>query len=42
MPLDFPDAPVQSKGNVEEAVALMQKALAMDEKCEFAYETLGR
>ena len=32
---------LQSKGNVDEAISLMQKALEIDEKCEFAYETLG-
>ena len=32
---------LQSKGNVDEAIVLMQKALEIDEKCEFAYETLG-
>jgi len=32
---------LQSSGNVEGAVKLMQEALSLDEKCEFAYETLG-
>lgn len=32
---------LQSTGNVEAAVNLMQEALKLDEKCEFAYETLG-
>ena len=32
---------LQSVGDVESAVKLMQSALDIDEKCEFAYETLG-
>jgi len=32
---------LQSTGNINEAVKLMEKALELDEKCEFAYETLG-
>jgi len=32
---------LQSSGNVEGAVKLMQEAFSLDEKCEFAYETLG-
>lgn len=32
---------LQSKGDVNAAVTLIQSALELDEKCEFAYETLG-
>jgi len=32
---------LQSKGDVTAAVNLIQSALELDEKCEFAYETLG-
>jgi len=32
---------LQSKGEITKAVELIQKALDIDEKCEFAYETLG-
>ena len=32
---------LQSSGDVEGSVKLMQTALELDEKCEFAYETLG-
>jgi hypothetical protein len=32
---------MQSRGDVSTAVQLMQQALELDEKCEFAYETLG-
>lgn len=32
---------LQWKGNIEQAVELMKDAIKMDEKCEFAYETLG-
>jgi len=32
---------LQSRGDVEEGVRLIEKALEMDELCEFAYETLG-
>jgi import receptor subunit TOM70 len=32
---------LQSKGDVGAAVRLIQSALELDEKCEFAYETLG-
>jgi len=32
---------LQSKGEITKAVELIQKALEIDEKCEFAYETLG-
>jgi len=32
---------LQSSGNIDGAVKLMQEALSLDEKCEFAYETLG-
>ena len=32
---------LQSTGDVESAVKLMQEAVDLDEKCEFAYETLG-
>ena len=32
---------MQSTGDVAAAVQLMQEALELDEKCEFAYETLG-
>jgi len=32
---------LQSRGDIAEGVRLMEKALEMDELCEFAYETLG-
>merc|ERR1712106_827139 len=32
---------LQAKGDVARAVELIQSALELDEKCEFAYETLG-
>merc|ERR1712142_1339020 len=32
---------LQAKGDVSRAVELIQSALELDEKCEFAYETLG-
>merc|ERR1711935_425923 len=32
---------LQGKGDIPSAVALIEKALELDEKCEFAYETLG-
>merc|ERR1712183_1203118 len=32
---------LQAKGDVAKAVELIQSALELDEKCEFAYETLG-
>jgi len=32
---------LQSRGDIEEGVRLIEKALEMDELCEFAYETLG-
>ena len=32
---------LQWKQNVEEASRLINKALDVDDKCEFAYETLG-
>lgn len=32
---------LQWKGDVEKAVAMMKKAIEIDEKCELAYETLG-
>jgi len=32
---------LQAKGDVSKAVELIQSALELDEKCEFAYETLG-
>ena len=32
---------LQSKGDVEQAVSLISQAVQLDEKCEFAYETLG-
>ncbi|KAF2885063.1 hypothetical protein ILUMI_21118 [Ignelater luminosus] len=32
---------LQWKGNIEQAVELMKDAIKLDEKCEFAYETLG-
>merc|ERR1719383_1218979 len=32
---------LQSSGNIDGVVKLMQEALSLDEKCEFAYETLG-
>ena len=32
---------LQAKGDISKAVELITKALEIDEKCEFAYETLG-
>ena len=32
---------LQWKGDISNAVNLIQEALVLDEKCEFAYETLG-
>ena len=32
---------LQWKGDIGNAVNLIQEALVLDEKCEFAYETLG-
>ena len=32
---------LQWEGKVDEAVRLIEKAIQMDDKCEFAYETLG-
>lgn len=32
---------LQSEGNVDLATNLIQEAIRMDDKCEFAYETLG-
>lgn len=32
---------LQSEGNVDLATNLIQEAINMDDKCEFAYETLG-
>lgn len=32
---------LQWKADIEKAVELMRNAIKMDEKCEFAYETLG-
>ena len=32
---------LQARGDIAEGVRLMEKALEMDELCEFAYETLG-
>lgn len=32
---------LQWKGDIDKAVELMRKAIKLDEKCEFAYETLG-
>lgn len=32
---------LQSEGNVDLATKLIQEAIRMDDKCEFAYETLG-
>ncbi|XP_014224412.1 mitochondrial import receptor subunit TOM70 [Trichogramma pretiosum] len=32
---------LQSSNDIEKAVEYMQKAIELDEKCEFAYETLG-
>jgi hypothetical protein len=32
---------MQSRGDVEAAVKLIQDALELDEACEYAYETLG-
>ena len=29
------------KDNTDEAVKMLNKAIKLDEKCEFAYETLG-
>ncbi len=32
---------MQSEGNVDLATNLIQEAINLDDKCEFAYETLG-
>lgn len=32
---------LQWKANIDKAVQLMRNAIKLDEKCEFAYETLG-
>jgi len=32
---------LQSEGNVESATKLIEEAIKLDSKCEFAYETLG-
>lgn len=32
---------MQWEGNVQKAVEFIDKAIEMDEKCEFGYETLG-
>ncbi len=32
---------LQSRGDVNSAVELIRRALEIDDKCEFAYETLG-
>ena len=32
---------LQAKGDIAKAVELITRALEIDEKCEFAYETLG-
>ncbi len=32
---------LQSRGDVPKAVELIREGLAVDDKCEFAYETLG-
>lgn len=32
---------LQWKGEIENAVQLMRQAIYIDEKCEFAFETLG-
>ena len=32
---------LQAKGDIAKAVELIIRALEIDEKCEFAYETLG-
>ena len=33
---------LQTKGDISKAVELITKALEIDEKCEFAYETIGQ
>lgn len=32
---------LQWKGDINSALKLLEKAIEVDEKCEFAYETLG-
>jgi tetratricopeptide (TPR) repeat protein len=32
---------LQWKGDINEALKLLEKAVEVDDKCEFAYETLG-
>ena len=32
---------LQWKGDINEALKLLEKAIEVDDKCEFAYETLG-
>lgn len=32
---------LQWKGDIEAALKLLEKAIEVDDKCEFAYETLG-
>ena len=32
---------LQAKGDISKAVELITRGLDIDEKCEFAYETLG-
>lgn len=32
---------LQWRGDINEALVLLEKAIEVDEKCEFAYETLG-
>ena len=32
---------LQAKGDIAKAVEFINRALEIDEKCEFAYETLG-
>jgi mitochondrial import receptor subunit TOM70 len=32
---------LQWKGDINESLKLLEKAIEVDDKCEFAYETLG-
>jgi import receptor subunit TOM70 len=32
---------LQWKGEIDQAVDMMKEAIKIDDKCEFAYETLG-
>lgn len=32
---------LQARGNVDEAIKLIEKAISIDKSCMFAYETLG-